>query len=78
MLNFHLEANDQPAFLPARPNTFPRDLRPAVQATLDAAAALSAPDLGHTPTELPTAPSELPDWTIRTPAPPDVLLGFYR
>jgi hypothetical protein len=67
-----------PEWLPAVLDALPADLRPVVQATFDAAAALSAPDLGHTPAEPPAGPSELPDWTIRTPAPPDVLLGYYR
>jgi membrane-bound lytic murein transglycosylase B len=56
----------------------PAGLRDPVRATLAAGAALSAPDLGHTPTELPDTPAELPDWTIRTPRPPDELLRDYR
>lgn len=56
----------------------PPELRDPVQATLAAGAALSAPDLGHAPADLPATEAELPDWTIRTPRPPDQLLRDYR
>jgi len=56
----------------------PADLRRPVRATHAAGAALSAPDLGHAPVDLPDEPAEYPDWTIRTPRPPDELLRMYR
>jgi len=58
--------------------TVPADLRGPVRATAAAGAALSAPDLGHAPVDLPDEPAEYPDWTIRTPRPPDELLHVYR
>jgi hypothetical protein len=67
-----------PEWLPDVLGSLPADLRPVVQATYDAGAALSAPDLGHAPTELPSTPAELPDWTIVEPESPDVLVGYYR
>jgi hypothetical protein len=56
----------------------PADLRDPVRATHDAAAALEAPDLGHTPAHLPETDAELPDWTIRAPLPVADLLATYR
>jgi hypothetical protein len=47
------------------------DVRPIVQANLDAGNALTAPDLGP-PLE------SLPDWTILVPKPVDQLVGFYH
>lgn len=49
----------------------PDDVRGAVVANHDASVELAAPDLG-------APPAQLPDWTIRTPLPANVLLGYYR
>jgi hypothetical protein len=49
----------------------PDDVRPAVMANHDAAVKLSSPDLGPVPTSLP-------DWTILTPPPPSMLVGYYK
>lgn len=49
----------------------PADIAPIVHANRDAAKHLESPNLGPVPTELP-------DWTIRTPRPASTLLGFYR
>ncbi len=49
----------------------PDDVRVIVAANCDAAVKLTAPDLGAVPTSLP-------DWTIRTPPAPTVLLGYYH
>jgi hypothetical protein len=49
----------------------PADVAPIVHTNQDAAAHLESPSLGPVPTELP-------DWTIRTPLPASTLLGFYR
>jgi len=49
----------------------PQDVKPTVLINRDAAVRLSSPDLGAPPTSLP-------DWTIRTPPPPAVLMGYYR
>jgi hypothetical protein len=49
----------------------PDDVRSIVTANHDASTALSSPDLGPTPTSLP-------DWTILTPPPADVLLADYH
>jgi hypothetical protein len=49
----------------------PADVAPIVHANQDAAQHLERPSLGPVPTELP-------DWTIRTPLPASTLLGFYR
>jgi hypothetical protein len=67
-----------PEWLDAVLAAVPPDLRDPVRATFTAGAALSAPDLGHTPVDLPDTPMDLPDWTIRSPRPPDELLGDYR
>jgi hypothetical protein len=49
----------------------PADVAPIVHANHDAAEHLENPSLGPVPTELP-------DWTIRTPLPASTLVGFYR
>jgi hypothetical protein len=49
----------------------PADVAPIVHTNHDAAEHLESPSLGPVPTELP-------DWTIRTPLPASTLLGFYR
>jgi hypothetical protein len=49
----------------------PADVAPIVRANHAAAVHLEGPSLGPIPTELP-------DWTIRTPLPASTLLGFYR
>ena len=49
----------------------PADVAPIVRINQGAAAHLQSPSLGPVPTELP-------DWTIRTPPPASTLLGFYR
>ena len=49
----------------------PEDVKPTVLANRDAAVRLASPDLGAPPTSLP-------EWTIRTPPPPAVLIGYYR
>jgi hypothetical protein len=49
----------------------PDDVKPIVLTNRDAAVRLSSPDLG-------APPASLPDWTIRTPPPADVLIGYYR
>jgi hypothetical protein len=49
----------------------PDDVKPIVLANRDAAVRLASPDLG-------APPPSLPEWTIRTPPPPAVLLGYYR
>ncbi len=49
----------------------PPEIAAVVGANRAAGAALTSPGLGAPPTELP-------DWTILTPRPPDVLLGYYR
>ncbi len=49
----------------------PADVAPIVHTNRDAAEHLESPSLGPVPTELP-------DWTIRTPLPASALLGFYR
>ena len=49
----------------------PDDVEPTVLANRDAAVHLTSPDLG-------APPPSLPEWTIRTPLPPAVLLGYYR
>jgi len=49
----------------------PADVAPIVRTNVDAAEHLENPSLGPVPTELP-------DWTIRTPLPASTLLGFYR
>jgi hypothetical protein len=49
----------------------PADVAPFVHANADAAVHLTSPNLGPVPTELP-------DWTIRTPLPAVTLQGFYR
>jgi Transglycosylase SLT domain len=49
----------------------PADVAPIVRTNHDAAERLESPSLGPVPTELP-------DWTIRTPLPASALLGFYR
>jgi hypothetical protein len=49
----------------------PDDVRPEVVANHDASVKLSSPDLGPVPTSLP-------DWTILTPPPPSVLIGYYK
>ena len=67
-----------PDWLDAVLAALPADLVRVVRATYDAAAPLSAPDLGHAPVSLPTTAAELPDWTIRSPLPPDVLLSHYH
>jgi hypothetical protein len=49
----------------------PVDLRTAVAANHDAGVQLTSPDLGPTP-------SSPPDWTILTPPPAAVLVGYYK
>ena len=49
----------------------PDDVKPAVLANRDAAVRLTSPDLG-------APPDSLPEWTIRTPPPAAVLIGYYR
>src|SRR5262249_19873239 len=49
----------------------PPALRASVEMNHDASIQLTSPDLG-------APPPSLPDWTILTPPPPGVLLGFYR
>ena len=49
----------------------PPDVAPIVHTNRDAAQHLERPSLGPLPTELP-------DWTIRTPLPAATLLAFYR
>jgi hypothetical protein len=49
----------------------PADVAPIVHTNHDAAEHLESPSLGPVPTELP-------DWTIRTPLPASALLRFYR
>jgi len=49
----------------------PADVEPIVRANRAAAAHLESPSLGPLPTELP-------DWTIRTPLPASMLVGFYQ
>jgi hypothetical protein len=49
----------------------PDDVEPTVLANRDAAVRLTSPDLGAPPTSLP-------EWTIRTPPPAAVLIGYYR
>ncbi len=65
-------------WLPEVTAALPTDLAAIVTAVHGAGAALSAPDLGHAPTNLPRTPAEYPDWTIVTPPPPEVLMGYYR
>lgn len=55
-------------WIPATLAAIPDDIRPAVQANLDASAALS---------RLTPPQTQLPDWTILTPPPPEVLRGYY-
>jgi membrane-bound lytic murein transglycosylase B len=49
----------------------PADVAPIVRVNVDAAKHLESPSLGPTPTELP-------EWTIRTPQPPATLLADYH
>jgi hypothetical protein len=67
-----------PEWLPEVLASLPADLRDPVRATFDAGAALSSPDLGHAPTDLPDTPAELPDWSVRAPRSPDELIRYYR
>jgi len=52
-------------------SALPADVAPIVRANRDAAVHLTSPNLGPVPTELP-------DWTIRTPLPPATLHELYR
>lgn len=65
------DASSTAADLTRVERALPEDVKPTVLANRDAAVRRSSPELGAPPTALP-------DWTIRTPPPPAVLVGYYR